>query len=149
MTARNTAWKRKRYAQDPEHRRRRLASNRAYYAAHKAEINARRQRRWAADPEFRERGLAHSRRRCARSDKLKGLYGISPDDFNAMMAQQHGACAICKEKSDQTLCVDHCHATGVVRGLVCRKCNTGLGCYDDSPSRILTAIAYLRLPVEE
>jgi hypothetical protein len=143
MTARNTEWRRKRYAEDPEYRTRIRAANRAYYAAHKAGINERRRQRWRTDPEFRERGLARARERDARIDKLKQIYGITSDDYDAILARQNGACAICKT-TIATLCVDHCHATGAVRGLLCRKCNTGLGCYDDNPRRILTAIAYLR-----
>ena len=144
MTAHDSEWKRKRYAEDPEFRARRLASNRAFYAAHKAEINARWRHRWATDPKFRERGLARARERDTRGDQLKKIYGISLDDYNAILARQNGACAICKQTTNKTLCVDHCHATGVVRGLLCRKCNTGLGCYDDNPRSFLTAIAYLQ-----
>jgi hypothetical protein len=63
-----------------------------------------------------------------------------------MLRAQNGACAICKrksaEKSAGKLCVDHCHARDHVRGLLCRKCNLGLGCFRDDPARIRSAIAY-------
>ena len=65
------------------------------------------------------------------------------EDYDRMLARQQGACAICKQKSHEKLCVDHSHSTGEVRGLLCRKCNTGLGCYDDESSRIREAAAYV------
>src|SRR5712692_2234694 len=132
-----------RYAEDPEYRRRTLERNRARYAAHKADINARLRRKWATDAEFRRRCMARARDKKAER-RLKSVYGISSTDYDAMLARQNGACAICEEKSVRKLCVDHCHATGVVRGFLCHKCNNGLGCYDDDPPRMLTAIGYLR-----
>jgi Recombination endonuclease VII len=62
-----------------------------------------------------------------------------------MVAKQNGLCAICKRKPAKKLCVDHCHATGIVRGLLCRKCNTGLGCYEDNPTFLRSATAYLEV----
>jgi len=61
-----------------------------------------------------------------------------------MLARQNGRCASCKIRPAETLCVDHCHRTGMVRGLLCRKCNTGLGCFNDSPALLHAAAAYLR-----
>ena len=58
-------------------------------------------------------------------------------------AKQDGVCATCGKPSKETLCVDHCHATGTIRGLLCRKCNTGLGCYEDDPATMITSLAYL------
>src|SRR5262249_21807941 len=128
---RRREWQRKRYEKNPEQRRRDLEYYRAYYAARKAAIKAERRRRWASDPEYRNKGLARNGGNSRRSHHLRRQYGISLDEYDAWVARQNGACAICKRKFDKTLCVDHCHATGVVRGLLCRKCNTGLGCYDD------------------
>ena len=134
----------KRYAEDLEYRERTLAYNRAYNAAHKAELNKRRRDRRRTDPEYRERCLAGRRGDRARNTRLKFSYGISTDDYDALLGQQNGICAICETQSEQTLCVDHCHSTGMVRGLLCRKCNLGLGYYDDEPRLLLKAIAYLK-----
>ena len=51
--------------------------------------------------------------------------------------------AICKRAPQRGLCVDHCHASGKVRGLLCRKCNMGLGLYDENPEFVRAALAYL------
>ncbi len=123
-------WYRKRYAEDPEYRRRTLASNRAYAAAHKAELNEHQRRRWKTNPKYRE-------------EKRARRYGISVQDYKIMLARQRGACAICRKKSEQTLCIDHCHKTGKVRGLLCRKCNIALGFYGDDPRLTRAATAYL------
>lgn len=56
-------------------------------------------------------------------------------------AAQAGRCAICPRQG--RLCVDHCHARNSLRGLLCRKCNLGLGQFDDSPVRVLRAALYL------
>jgi hypothetical protein len=136
--------KRQRYAEDPDYRSRVLATNHRYSTAHKEEIAAKARHKWATDADFRERGLAASRARDSHADKLKQVYGLSTADYNAMLRQQNGACAICRRTSAERLCVDHCHKTNRVRGLLCRKCNTGLGCYGDDPERIAAAIAYLQ-----
>lgn len=136
-------WSRKRYAVNPEYRQRRLASARAYREAHKDEIRERQRRKWQADPAFRKKRLARELK-YQRKKWLKFIYGLSLEDYDAMLARQHGACAICKKKSDKTLCVDHCHSTGKVRGLLCHKCNSALAFCNDDPSHFLAAIAYLQ-----
>jgi len=60
-----------------------------------------------------------------------------------MEQRQDFVCAICKGPPEDTLCVDHCHDSGRVRGLLCRKCNTGLGSFRDEPDLMLKAIKYL------
>jgi hypothetical protein len=76
--------------------------------------------------------------------KLKRKYGMSLEEFDRILAEQGGACAICGQTSNETLCVDHCHQTGKVRGLLCRRCNGGLGCYGDNPLFMSKAVAYLK-----
>jgi len=73
-------------------------------------------------------------------------FGISLEQYNATLKQQKGVCAICRKKckSGRRLAVDHCHKTGMNRGLLCSKCNRGLGLFNDSPKLLLAAIKYLR-----
>ena len=58
---------------------------------------------------------------------LKNIYGISLEDCARLLARQGGVCAICQRQPPKRLCIDHCHATAKVRGLLCRTCNFGLG----------------------
>ena len=82
---------------------------------------------------------------------LKRHYGLTTHEFNRLNDLQKGCCAICgKENWTQKsgrLCVDHDHDTGKVRGLLCQQCNVGLGSFEDSPSFLEGAIAYLRRTV--
>ena len=83
----------------------------------------------------------------ARLAKTCANHGISVADYNALLESQHGRCAICKgEPSGRwgRLDIDHCHATGVVRGLLCHECNKGLGCFRDNEGSLAEAISYLR-----
>jgi hypothetical protein len=71
---------------------------------------------------------------------------MTVEDYDRMLAKQNGACAICKtttiDKQDRRKywCVDHCHATGKVRGLLCVKCNIFLGHFE---KRREATLAYL------
>lgn len=62
--------------------------------------------------------------------------------YNEMWLKQGGKCAICG-KSEPVLCVDHCHKTQYVRGLLCSNCNSGIGFLKDSPELVLKALKYL------
>lgn len=80
-----------------------------------------------------------------RAYDLQRRYGITPEDYERMLKEQHGHCAICHEPADTPteLNVDHCHETGVVRGLLCSNCNTGLGKFKDFTPFLTQAINYL------
>jgi hypothetical protein len=101
------------------------------------EINAAQRKRRKSDPEFR---AAESLRRFRC--RLRRVYGLTIEDYDRMLVQQGHACTICRRKSDDKLHIDHCHATNTVRGLLCRKCNTGLGNFDDDPDRLREGAAY-------
>jgi hypothetical protein len=83
--------------------------------------------------------------RAIRNAHLKRQYEITVDEYNEMLANQHGVCAICNTTcpSFDNLAVDHNHATGKVRGLLCKPCNTGLGAFKDRPDLLNLAIIYL------
>lgn len=61
----------------------------------------------------------------ARVKERLAKYGLTPDEYDAMVEEQDGRCAICGEQ--RKLSVDHCHETGRVRGLLCVPCNGWLG----------------------
>lgn len=70
---------------------------------------------------------------------------MTQDDFNDLLAEQGGCCAICEsdDPGREWWSVDHDHATGAVRGLLCNNCNAGLGMFKDSPELIRAAYEYL------
>jgi hypothetical protein len=82
--------------------------------------------------------------------KLRGQhlkrFGITLVDEQRMFEQQGGACAICRVQFEKSKArhVDHDHKTGRVRGLLCVRCNLGLGFFKDDPDRMSAAIEYLR-----
>ena len=68
-------------------------------------------------------------------------YGLTLESYDAMLAEQGGACKICGGKpSDRRLMVDHDHETGLVRGLLCNNCNRSAGLVHDRPE-LLRALA--------
>ena len=115
--------------QDPFYLGLREDIRKARRAARRNIDNARRRRRRAADPDHRDKRRAQS-------------HGLSLQDYRAMRERQKNVCGICKTPG-KPLCIDHCHATGKVRGLLCRNCNLGLGNYKDNPVFTRAATAYL------
>lgn len=81
-----------------------------------------------------------------RRAKVKSRYGITHSEYESILAMQGGACAICGTEDTgywDRFHIDHCHTTGHVRGLLCTKCNTGLGMFLDNRELLLSAIKYL------
>ena len=71
------------------------------------------------------------------------LYGLNEEEYNNMILSQNNLCAICNKPSDKTLHIDHDHATGRVRGLLCHTCNTGIGMLQEDVVVLNRAIEYL------
>lgn len=95
---------------------------------------------WYTDP-------THNRMRRDRS--LRFHYGITSDDYDRLLAAQSGNCAICGCPQPTTgrqrfLHVDHDHATGHIRGLLCQHCNHAIGKLKDNPRILTAAIEYLQ-----
>lgn len=81
-----------------------------------------------------------------KSRNLLRDFGITLNDYNNLLNKQNGKCAICNgepNSKNKTLGVDHCHNTGRVRGLLCDKCNRGLGLFLDNIDLLGKAIKYL------
>lgn len=79
-----------------------------------------------------------------RKKNLLDKFGITPQCYDQMLADQDGHCAICLRMQDsKRLAVDHCHRTGVIRCLLCDRCNRGIGLLGDDVSNLARAIAYL------
>jgi Recombination endonuclease VII len=79
-----------------------------------------------------------------RAFNMRGKYGLSVEAYNAFLIRQGGACAICREVFTSKPQIDHNHSTGKVRGLLCMKCNTGIGKLRDSPAVLTRAALYLQ-----
>ena len=94
----------------------------------------------------RKNGLDLNCRECKRHSRLRREYGIEPERYDEMFAEQGGLCAICHRPPPENrpiLCVDHCHRTGMVRGLLCGFCNTSIGYMQDDVPTILRAATYV------
>ena len=80
-----------------------------------------------------------------RKDSFLQQYGLTRDRYNEMVKTQGNTCAICGQapQGKKALCIDHCHTTGKVRGLLCVGCNVGLGYFKDNTAYMTSAIAYL------
>ena len=79
----------------------------------------------------------------AHARQIKAQYGISIEQYNEMLNRQNGVCKICKKENGRRLCVDHCHTTGRVRGLLCDNCNKAMGLCNDDPKLLRLCAEYL------
>ncbi len=82
----------------------------------------------------------------ARYHRLQRRYDLHKEAFEVLYDSQGGKCAICRGEfpSYSKACVDHCHHTGKVRGLLCVKCNSGIGQFKDDIELVELAVRYLR-----
>jgi len=86
-----------------------------------------------------------------RAAHLRKEYGITLLEYQEMLGRQNGVCAICslpeslvKHGKIISLAVDHRHHDGTIRGLLCSKCNLGIGYLGDSPKLLTAAATYIR-----
>jgi hypothetical protein len=79
-----------------------------------------------------------------RSGHLKRKFGLTLDEYEQLLRSQGGRCAVCGAKPGRaSLHVDHDHGTGKIRGLLCFRCNGGLGQFQEKPARLVRAADYL------
>lgn len=82
-----------------------------------------------------------------RAAHLLCTFGITVEEFDYIRLKQCNKCAICSQDFVDTPHVDHDHDTKWVRGLLCRACNVGLGCFEDSIETVRKALDYLETQV--
>lgn len=83
----------------------------------------------------------------SRKWRLKNVYKITEAEYDRLFTEQAGRCRICQRHRDELgkeLCVDHCHETGKIRGLLCHACNAGIGYLRHNPENLGRAISYLQ-----
>lgn len=164
--------RRKRFAEDPDYRASHNARSNAarqadpgymrdYHALHKERLaeqrrarqpalNAAKRERYATDSNYRDRckqdvkaGQTPEKRKRQRLRK----YELTPEQYDQHISDQGGGCAICGRVANKCgrgrLHVDHDHATGHVRGVLCSSCNLGLGKFGDDAERLQRAVDYL------
>jgi hypothetical protein len=74
-------------------------------------------------------------------------YGLTVEEYWLMKQRCADRCEACGERHDRTsLYIDHDHATGAVRGLICNRCNTTLGRFGDNPEQLRRLAAYIENP---
>lgn len=108
--------------------------------------------------QLKDSNAYHRKQYAKNREKYKGYsikhkFGITLDDFNNLCKKQRSLCAICKlpleinkeqNNSKTRPCIDHCHITNKVRGILCAQCNRGLGHFNDDIDMLKKAIKYLR-----
>ena len=110
----------------------------AYVAENKDILNATRRKKYHKNTD----GLKDK----IRAASYRYRYGFTPEEYQKMSKKQKNKCGICKLDQDdhkRRFAVDHCHKTNTVRGLLCEKCNRGIGFFDDDISKMKFAIRYL------
>lgn len=117
----HSEYRKKKYAQDSGWRKKLRVRQHAYY-----------------------HGLpAERKRKMGWANHLKGKYGLTVAQYESMMIEQDGKCALCGA-SGKDLEVDHDHHTGEIRGMLCSKCNMGIGLLGDTEEGVASALRYLK-----
>ena len=100
----------------------------------------------------RHRTEYHKLWRAAKPHKTREYwlkrYGLMEEEYQALLVKQGGHCALCpkipEEEVRKVLSIDHDHDTKLVRGLLCMRCNSGLGSLGDNEAGLARALAYIR-----
>lgn len=99
--------------------------------------------KYRRDGRYREKPYITIKAKRARYKHVKKLYNLTPVAYDDLMTQAVWACQICYTNSS-FLCIDHIHATGEVRGILCKPCNLAIGLLRDDPDILANAIDYLK-----
>jgi hypothetical protein len=117
----------------------RNTKSKEYHSTNRESISTRKRRNWEKSYRNSPEG-----KRKMREWVLQTKFKITLVEYSRMLDQQEGKCQICgTPPGGKSLAVDHCHSTGAIRGLLCSKCNTGLGMFKDKQGLLKAAIEYL------
>lgn len=135
------------YANKHKFRERYLRNREAVLARSRERYLVNRDRELERRKRYREENSELIRAR-SRQYHRTSKYGLSQLEYDSMLATQGGLCAICKARPHGgrggVLCIDHDHATGRVRGLLCHYCNMVVGYAKDDATLLLSMVRYLR-----
>ena len=123
----------------------RKAYDKEYYARNREHIKLR-VKKWKAKNPDNVRAYYQRNKKKIIAKNWRYLYGVSPEQVAAQLEVQEGACAICRSTTPGGKGywhIDHDHATGVFRGMLCHYCNIGLGVFKDNPQALRQAAVYL------
>ena len=136
------------------------AKKREYYLKNREKICLR-VRAWSANNKGKVQA-ANKKWREKNKEKVRGIgqrshlrkkYGMTKEDYAAILEKQGGACAICGTQEWQSKgkrpVIDHDHKTGKTRGILCHNCNVALGLLGEDIPRIESMIAYIRAQISE
>jgi len=133
-----------------------LQAQKDFYKEH-PERKAAKDKKWAlANPDKVKANHARHRKtekwkKTLQKNWLENKYGLTEEQYQELWDKQGGLCAICGKSEETTtrLHVDHDHETKIIRGLLCGKCNRGVGMFDDNKELLQKAIDYLTTVVEQ
>jgi hypothetical protein len=144
-------WRRKNPERVAHHQKTEYQKRRADQLAYAREYNVRNREAIAARKKKYMQDMSEEDRakhlETKRANSIMKRYGVTPDNYKAMLEAQGGTCALCPRTPEQErynkLSIDHCHTTGKVRGLLCASCNHGLGKLGDSSEGLKRALDYI------
>lgn len=133
----------------------RAEDSREYYKAHPDKFKAYKARARGETVEEREARIQRRRDEAPAKRKLtkwrahiRKTLGVTEEQYQELFDRQNGMCAICSTTDPggrrERFCIDHCHAIGTIRSLLCVSCNSGLGYFKDDISRLEKAAEYLK-----
>lgn len=103
-------------------------------------------REWYKNNKEKKAEFSKAYRRTKKDQDLKKAYGIGVEQYDKYLDYQKYRCALCSKHADdhsRALAVDHCHTTGIIRGLLCDPCNRAIGFLKDDPDLLRKAADYV------
>jgi hypothetical protein len=135
-----------------DNREERLKQNKIYYKRNRKRLLEKYHKDYKEIAKKRQAAYRLINPQVIKDRSLRTIHGITLKDYNRLLEQQGGICAICGQEEigkdrngeKKVLSVDHNHKTGKIRGLLCSKCNHGIGLMRENIKILTNAINYLK-----